>query len=341
MTNGPAGIEPQRLLVFQALLVFTVAGCLLFGTLNISRGLYPMAAIELIMGAVSLWLLVRSIKGGLTQTWLMIYLVLFFSAMMVAIGTPEASVTVFVWVFLIPLVSHLLLGSLRGLLVSLLFLAIAAVTYFQRFRGDAALMEPVAVANVVVLALLVTGLSYAYESAREKSEQRLQALASTDPLTGLPNRSMLEPALQRQAGEAARRNAEFSLLSMDLDHFKTINDERGHEAGDRALLAFADLLRERLRASDLPCRWGGEEFQVLLSDTGPDGAERIAEEIRSTLQNTRVELEQGELRMTVSIGIASYPGDADDVPSLLILADRRLYQAKVRGRNCIVDGSTG
>ncbi|QIT54777.1 GGDEF domain-containing protein [Aquisalimonas sp. 2447] len=337
MTDRAVGIEPQRLLVFQTLLIFTVAGCLLFGALNISRGIYPLAAIELMMGGVSVWLFVRSMKDGLTQNWLMVYLALFFSAMMAAIATPESSPTVFVWVFLIPLVSHLLLGARRGLIFSLLFLSVAAVTYFYRLGGSAALLEPVAIANVVVCAVLLTGLSYAYESAREKTERRLQELASTDPLTGLPNRSMLEPALQRQIGDAARRRTPFAMLSMDLDHFKTINDQRGHEAGDRALLAFADLLRQRLRASDLPCRWGGEEFQVLLSDTEPDGAARIAEEIRSSLENMRVELDDGELVMTVSIGVASYPLDAEDPASLLIMADRRLYQAKVRGRNQVVD----
>lgn len=331
-----ASIEPQRLLVFQCLLLFTVAGCLLFATLNIGRGIYLLAALELIIGGVSVWLFVRSVRGQLTQTWLMVYLVLFFSIMMVAIGTPETSPSVFVWVFLIPLVSHLLLGSRRGLLYSVLFLALAAATYVYRLGQDGVLMEPVAIANVVVCAVFLTGLSYAYESAREKTEQRLQELASTDPLTGLPNRSMLEPALQRQIGDSARRQAPFAMLSMDLDHFKTVNDQRGHEAGDRALLAFADLLRERLRASDLPCRWGGEEFQVLLSDTEPDGAARIAEEIRRTLENTPVELDDGEIVLTVSIGVASYPLDADDAASLLIMADRRLYQAKLWGRNQVV-----
>ena len=337
MMHRTASIEPQRLLVFQALLVFTVAGGLLFAALNISRGVYPLAAVELVLAAVSGWLFVRSIQRKLTRTWLMVYLVLFFSAMMAAIATPDASPTVFVWVFLIPLVSHLLLGSRRGLLMSLLFLAIAAGTYFHRLGPDALLLEPVAIANVVVCAVLLTGLSYAYESAREKTESQLQALASTDPLTGLPNRSMLEPALQRQVGEADRRESPFAVLSMDLDHFKTINDQRGHEAGDRALLAFADLLRQRLRSSDLPCRWGGEEFQVLLSNTDPDGAFRIAEEIRSTLEHTPVELDDGVVSMTVSIGVASYPLDADDAASLLIVADRRLYQAKMRGRNQVVD----
>lgn len=338
MSENSATIDPQRLLVLRTLLVFTVGGCLLFAALNIQRGVYPLAAIELLIGVFSAWLLYWIARNRLTQRWIMLYLVLFFGTMMIAISTPEGTPTIFVWVFLIPLISHLLLGRRHGLLISVLFLSLAAAIYFQRAADESELMNTIAIANVVLCALVIMALSYAYESAREQTEQRLQRLATTDALTGLPNRSALEPALERKHAEAQRQGLSYALLSMDLDHFKAINDQQGHHAGDRALQVFADLLRQRLRASDLPCRWGGEEFQVLLSGTGREGAIHIAEAIRSTAAATEITTDDGTvLRVTVSIGVAVYPEDADNPATLLIMADRRLYHAKETGRNQVVD----
>ncbi|MDN3518818.1 GGDEF domain-containing protein [Aquisalimonas lutea] len=338
MADNRATIDPQRLLVLQTLLAFTVGGCLLFSALNIQRGVYPLAAIELLIGMFSAWLLYWIARNRLTQRWIMLYLVLFFGTMMIAISTPDGTPTIFVWVFLIPLISHLLLGRRHGLLISVLFLSLSAAIYFQRAGDDSELMSTIAIANVVLCALVIMALSYAYESAREQTEQRLHRLATTDALTGLPNRSALEPALERKHAEARREGASYALLSMDLDHFKAINDQQGHNAGDRALQVFADLLRQRLRASDLPCRWGGEEFQVLLSGTGREGALHIAETIRAAAAATDVTTDDGiTFRVTVSIGVAVYPEDADDPATLLVMADRRLYYAKETGRNRVID----
>ena len=332
-------LDPQRLLVLRTLLAFTIGGCLLFAGLNVARGVYPLAAIELVIGGFSIWLFYWIERTPDPHRWLLIYLVLFFSTMMIAISTPEGTPTIFVWVFLIPLISHLLLGCRRGLLVSLIFLSIAGGIYFHAVHDQPDLMTPLAVANVVLCALVILALSHAYELAREKTERQLQQLATTDSLTGLPNRAALEPALARKLAEAERDGSRFAVLSLDLDHFKALNDRDGHEAGDRALVAFADLLRERLRASDMPCRWGGEEFQVLLSGTDREGALKIAEEIRTALDATAVMDYEADFHMTVSIGLAVYPDDATAISELLLTADQRLYDAKERGRNQVVYGA--
>ncbi|WP_290651075.1 GGDEF domain-containing protein [Aquisalimonas sp.] len=339
MPDKQRPLDPQRLLVLRALLVFTVFGCLFFAILNLSRGVYPLAAIELVIAGFSAWLYYWIERTPVPQRWLMIYLVLFFGTIMVAIGTPSGTATIFVWVFLIPLIAHLLLGRARGLAVSVVFLALAATLYFYRMHGHSELMEVIAIANVVICAFVITGLSYAYEAGREQTERRLQELASTDALTGLPNRGALEPILRHKQAEALRDASEFAVLSMDLDYFKAINDDYGHQVGDRTLVVFAELLRQRLRASDVPCRWGGEEFQVLLSGTGRAGAARIAEDIRNALATTEITAEDHCFRMTISVGVAVYPEDASDTPELLLVADRRLYQAKTQGRNRVVDGS--
>lgn len=340
MTNNPPSLDPQRLLVMRTLLVFTIFGCLLFGGLNISRGVYPLAVIEILIGGFSVWLFYWIERSPNAQRWLMLYLLLFFSTMMIAISTPEGTSTIFVWVFLIPLISHLLLGRWRGLAVSLVFLAIAAVIYFRSLETAGALGDLISIANVVLCAAVILALSFAYETAREDTEAQLQRLATTDALTGLPNRAAMEPALRRKRAEALREGSRFAVLSMDLDHFKTINDQNGHEAGDRALVTFAELLRQRVRGSDLACRWGGEEFQVLLSGTGRDGAVRIAEDVRRALEARNREADAPPFPMTVSVGVAVYPEDADTISDLLIIADRRLYRAKADGRNRVVaDGA--
>lgn len=339
MPDKQPPLDPQRLLVLRALLVFTIAGCLFFAILNLNRGVYPLAAIELVIAGFSAWLYYWIERTPVAQRWLMIYLVLFFGTMMAAIGTPSGTPTVFVWVFLIPLIAHLLLGRARGLAVSVVFLALAAALYFYRMHGQSELMGVIAIANVVLCAFVITGLSYAYEAGREQTERRLQELASTDALTGLPNRAALEPILRHKQAEAARDASEFAVLSIDLDYFKAVNDDYGHQVGDHTLVVFAELLRQRLRASDVPCRWGGEEFQVLLSGTGRAGAVRIAEDIRNTLASTDITAEDHCFRMTISVGVAVYPKDASDTSELLLVADRRLYQAKTQGRNRVVDGS--
>ncbi|MFV8834680.1 diguanylate cyclase [Aquisalimonas sp.] len=336
MIDKQPTLDPQRLLVLRTLLGFTIGGCLFFGGLNVARGVYPLAAVEFAIGLFSLWLFFWITRSPTPQRWLLIYLLLFFSTMMVAIATPQGSATIFVWVFLIPLASHLLLGRKRGLVIAVVFLTLAAVIYFYRMNDQPQLMAVLPIANVVLCALVLLALSYAYEYAREKTEEQLQALATTDSLTGLPNRAALEPVLARKHAEAARDGTPFALLSMDLDHFKALNDQEGHEAGDRALVAFADLLRKRLRASDMPCRWGGEEFQVLVSGTDRDGAVHIAEEIRTALEAISLTRSRNAPRVTVSIGVAVFPDDGQAVAELLLTADRRLYHAKAKGRNQVV-----
>ena len=144
---------------------------------------------------------------------------------------------------------------------------------------------------------------------------------------------------------AQRYGQTLSCLFVDADRFKDINDRHGHAAGDQALVALAQRLRTRLRASDLPTRFGGEEFAVLLPETDLHNARLLAEQIRAEIAATTVTLESGEaLTMTVSIGVAELDlqdqrSNAGD--SLLQAADRAVYQAKASGRNCVASAAKG
>jgi diguanylate cyclase (GGDEF)-like protein len=164
--------------------------------------------------------------------------------------------------------------------------------------------------------------------------QHLEHLATTDPLTGLYNRRYLEQALAFEISRAQRAAHPFSLLVLDLDRFKSVNDTWGHPCGDQVLIRLAAVLRDTLRSTDLQARWGGEEFVVLLLDTEPTAAFATAEKLRSRVEATFFERPDGaRLFVTVSIGLASYPADAKDGEGLFGVADKALFRAKEGGRN--------
>jgi diguanylate cyclase (GGDEF)-like protein len=155
--------------------------------------------------------------------------------------------------------------------------------------------------------------------------------AATDALTGLPNRRALDETLTRMLGQAVRTGGSLTAIVVDLDHFKRINDEHGHGRGDDVLAAAATALTATLRVSDFVARAGGEEFVVLLPDTGLDGGLVVAENLRAALQAMAVPGLGAPV--TGSFGVAVHPEDARDGEGLLRSADRALYLAKENGRN--------
>ena len=158
-----------------------------------------------------------------------------------------------------------------------------------------------------------------------------QERAATDALTGLPNRRSLDETLARMLGQAVRNGTSLSAIVLDLDAFKQINDRFGHDVGDQVLAVTAAALARTLRTSDFVARAGGEEFVVLLPDTGLDGALVVAENLRAALQAMAVPGLDGTV--TGSFGVAVHPEDATDGDGLLRSADAALYLAKRNGRN--------
>jgi len=169
---------------------------------------------------------------------------------------------------------------------------------------------------------------------RKQLEERLRDIASRDDLTGLPNRRSGYECLERQLSLADRKGMELSICLFDVDHFKTINDTWGHLAGDRVLRDFAELVRDRVRKSDVVCRWGGEEFLMLLPDTGGKDALTLANDLRRQVE-TVVGWDYG-LKITVSGGVSSFPKDARTIEGLVKRADAALYRAKAAGRNQVL-----
>ncbi len=166
--------------------------------------------------------------------------------------------------------------------------------------------------------------------------QSLKEMSLRDPLTGLYNRRVLEDFLPQLEAGIRRRGSSLGVLMLDIDHFKVINDTYGHTFGDRVLSRVASIVRNTLRQSDIPVRYGGEEFLLLLPDSSNEGAERAAERIRQKIANEPFVFQGHAVRVTVSIGVAIFPDDDDQIERVIKFADIALYQAKSRGRNCVV-----
>lgn len=179
----------------------------------------------------------------------------------------------------------------------------------------------------------------ALTTARTYAQARQEA--TRDSLTGLYNARHLELLLNSMVDTAKREETSLSVLFLDLDHFKQVNDTHGHLDGSKLLIELAAVLKSCVRDNDLVCRYGGDEFIVVLQSCGPPCGGRIAERIRGTIAGCRFLSRQGkELRVEASIGIACYPDHAEDTRGLFELADMAMYRAKETSRNaiCIVDG---
>jgi diguanylate cyclase (GGDEF)-like protein len=163
----------------------------------------------------------------------------------------------------------------------------------------------------------------------------LHQLARRDPLTGLLNRRAMHAALDKQARRVRRAADTFSVLMIDIDHFKAVNDRHGHDAGDQALTHVARLLTQSLRTQDRVSRFGGEEFVVLLPDTDADQARTVAEQLRLQVRGQPTHVGGGGVPLSVSIGVAQWAGPTEDLSRLLSRADAALYRAKHRGRDCV------
>lgn len=168
----------------------------------------------------------------------------------------------------------------------------------------------------------------------KRSNDMLRTLSITDPLTHLHNRRHLMEMVEKEFQRASRKGAHLSLIILDIDYFKKVNDTYGHQEGDRVLTILADIVRRRLRSYDLAARYGGEEFVLLLPETPVPEAMAIAERLRLEVQEHIFDGSlQGQV-LTISLGVATYPSSRiESIDSLFRQADEALYRAKQSGRN--------
>jgi len=189
--------------------------------------------------------------------------------------------------------------------------------------------------DISLIGSLADNLSVAIENAELHQERERQAV--TDGLTGVANRRAFNDSLQKEFERAKRYDQPLSLIVIDLDFLKKINDKYGHMAGDEAIRAIGTVLRQSSRSIDFPARYGGEEFCLLLPNTEIDMAEQLAERLRRLINEVSIE---GHGAISASLGVASFPLHAESSDTLFLKADEALYCAKQGGRNCVRTATT-
>jgi diguanylate cyclase (GGDEF)-like protein len=256
-------------------------------------------------------------------------------------GDPGDAIAMAVWIPAIFLLAFLVFGTRRGLQVSVLvYLGLVVVygpTAVAVLRGRASDPSAIVAFTRTVSYLVLVPLMWALASrleglvAERARAELLAELATTDSLTGIANRRLLEDELERMIAQAHRYGLPLSVVLMDLDHFKAVNDEHGHDIGDRVLVETVERVKASVRDADLFGRWGGEEFLLLAPHTDHEAACALAERCRAAIG--RAPMEVGEV--TASFGVATLD-PADDARALFRRADLALYTAKQEGRDHVV-----
>ncbi|OUS40926.1 hypothetical protein A9R00_03535 [Oleispira antarctica] len=318
--------------VLQLLLIMTSVCGVIFSLLNWPEN-RTLAILELLLAGYSLLLMPFSKQVSNQFRLSFLYLVPLYSLFLYALTLPREAETAFVWILVIPVLSHLLLGRWLGLWVSISFMTLAFIIYIVHSFIEKDVLDTLAISNLALAATAVLVFSHVYEVSRVDAHRKLLHLATTDNLTSLANRARFLDVFERERNHAARNKSDLSLLLLDLDHFKQVNDLHGHDVGDEVLKYVSAIISQRLRKTDLACRMGGEEFAVLLPGTDLDRAIMVAENIRKNISDLPYTKGDKIVSLSVSIGVSEYGFDGRDLESLYAIADGHLYKAKASGRN--------
>ena len=247
------------------------------------------------------------------------------------------------WYFVFPPVALFIQRLWAGVLsVCILFVITLLILSYQPAGFDPALYSPIFLERLFAVYMTVSAMSFLYAYARTSAElymddmrRSYRNMANTDELTGLANRRRMMDILYREISRSHRNQKPFSIVIFDIDYFKKINDQYGHDAGDALLRAVPDITRKVLRTPDICARWGGEEFLVLLPETDLDGAKRVAERLRTGFEEYRLQYGGAVLSMTVSLGISEFR-NTGNLDACIKQADKNLYNAKAAGRNRVM-----
>jgi diguanylate cyclase (GGDEF)-like protein len=241
-----------------------------------------------------------------------------------------------VWFYALVAGVYILLGQKSG--AGIAALSIVSLVVANRYTS-APLSEKglgtwvVSMVSLSIMFHTYTNRSLSFFKRLQASNQQLRHLSQHDALTGVLNLRAMHEVTNRLIELAQRQRSPYAVLFIDLDHFKRINDEHGHEAGDMVLKAVAQALRLRLRKSDVLGRIGGEEFLAFLPETDETGALQLAEQLRQDIEALMPQAGGGPLRVTASIGVTSQHDPTENLATLQKQADQAMYQAKAAGRN--------
>lgn len=251
------------------------------------------------------------------------------------------------WCFVFSPLLFFFLGHRQGIQVCALLTAVSFVVLFTPEFPLLLAEYPEAVKKrfpiifgVISLLLFIQELSrYRVDRHNKMLTEKLQTVARTDDLTGLLNRRGAEEVLRREAARSLRKQYHYSLVLADIDMFKSINDQYGHDVGDETIKAISKAIQSTVRDNDYVARWGGEEFLIILIDANPNSGVEIAERIRSAVNGLSINCGAQAITTSLSLGVARF-NEQEDVASVLKRADIALYQAKESGRNCVINGDS-
>ena len=266
--------------------------------------------------------------------------------MAILIVTGGKSGTGPLWIYIVPPVAMFFGGFRRGLISIFGFTLLISVLLF--FPEGRLLMTDYTFefkTRLIYSFMTVTFLSAFYEYSRQRTFETMQKLSEQfeqqalhDPLTRLPNRRGIQQHLNFELARIGRNGRPFSVALADIDNFKQINDNYGHDNGDNVLTRISKLFVQRLRRQDQVARWGGEEFLFVLPETPENNAVLLAEKIRSALEQNPIFLDGKPIHVTASFGVCEVNADVE-LDRALSLADKALYKSKALGRNRIVAAS--
>ncbi|MGB0514236.1 MAG: GGDEF domain-containing protein [Wenzhouxiangellaceae bacterium] len=307
------------IVLFGALSAAVISAFALYRFLD---GSYFGGSVNLMIMASVLLVMLYALRTGQTQRAGYFFAVVTMVACIAS--TAMFGRTGILWGYVVLWANFLLTSRRFALLINLLMTS-ALVYQTSLFQ---AVLEGV---TYIVTALLVTTFAWIFAARLERYQRQLELLALQDPLTYAGNRRMMKRDLNAAISDHRRTGRAFALMLIDLDRFKRLNDEQGHDEGDRALRAFADLVRAQIRAEDGFYRFGGEEFVLLLPGHGANSAPEAARSLHRRISG-RLQFSGHSVRF--SAGVAAL-NDHEDWPAWLTRADRAMYRAKSEGRDCV------
>jgi len=265
------------------------------------------------------------------ETWAMIIFISWVAYNTGGINSPLLNLYIIVII-----VSALTLGRittiLEFILITVVYFYLAQSSHsvdtlsFLNFSGMMVLFVPILLVGYVTT-LLAADIQFAHDE--------LVLLSDTDELTGLKNRRAFNKDFSIEAKKAVRYKRPFSILMLDSDDLKKTNDQYGHLAGDKLIAILAEVIKSMLRETDILARYGGDEFVVMLPETVRGTAAEVAERIRRAVENTSFSAEGNRVSSTLSVGMACFPEDSEDSEEIINLADKALYDSKLKGKNIV------
>jgi diguanylate cyclase (GGDEF)-like protein len=327
----------RRIVMINVTLSLMILVLLGYGVFNIVTVDYKLAIAEFIAAIIAIALLVFFKLTHRIETTSMIGTGLLLSALTAVMLLDEQQTYIYVWALTMPAVSFFILGRIRGIIASLLFGVFTAllIIFYAPANGGPAfelfgfinLFGPYVATSVIIGYFEVSRMDSLEEMRKINKELRI--LSETDKLTSIYNRLKLDEALNQEIRKAEQSRKPLSIIMIDVDNFKVINDTYGHLMGDSVLTQTAYLLRKEVGNTKIIGRWGGEEFLIICPYTDLETAGNLARKLGKLIEVFSFD---GKATITISLGVASYhPGDT--IETIIRRADHALYEAKNRGKN--------